>query len=500
MKVDLVAAPIRYPRTPLLALLLIAAAPAIGLFALFQWSDAEADRYETSRDAVGELQPAAIDVPDDAPIAPVLPTALFDYRRTPESVSDIANANRLAAELAPLFTFVGDRACVAVSVDGVPAASKNADVALIPASSQKLLVAAVALDLLGEDHRFTTSVAAPAPVDGVVDGDVYLIGGGDPLLTSDDYPIDDDRFPAFNTTSLDRLADAFVAAGITRITGTVVGDGTRYDDEFFVDSWADGVAGDDAGPYDALLANDGRVLGRSGRQSDPNEGAAREFARLLGNRNVRVNNGWASGVVDQDAPVIGTVDSAPLGAVVDEMLATSDNNTAEMLLKEIGFASRGEGTRAAGIEIVSATLAGWGVPIDGVRLVDGSGLSPDNRLTCDALLAVLQRESGGPVAGALPVAAESGTLAEEFTESPMAGRLRAKTGTLGNPPFDQDPPAAKALAGYVSTADDATIEFAMILNGPDITEDRKFAPLWNALGEVLDTYPSGPSAAELGPR
>ena len=121
-----------------------------------------------------------------------------------------------------------------MSVDGVAAARSNADASVIPASTQKLLVAAVALESSARttvhDHR-----RRPAPVDGVVDGDVYLIGGGDPLLTSDDYPIEDDRYPAFNTTSLDRLADAFVASGITRITGTVIGDGDPYDDEFFVD-------------------------------------------------------------------------------------------------------------------------------------------------------------------------------------------------------------------------------------------------------------------------
>jgi D-alanyl-D-alanine carboxypeptidase/D-alanyl-D-alanine-endopeptidase (penicillin-binding protein 4) len=500
MRVDLVAAPIRYPRTPLLALLVVAVVPAIGLYALFQWSDAEADRYETGRLAAEELQPAIAENSDRGPTAPVLPTALFHYRRTPESMSDVANANQLAEELLPLYAFVGDDSCIAVSVDGVGVSVKNADVPVIPASVQKLLVAAVALEVLGEDHRFTTAVAARAPVDGVIDGDVYLIGGGDPLLTSDDYPIDDDRFPAIDTTSFDRLADAFVASGITRITGTVVGDGTRYDDEFYVGSWGDGVAGNDAGPYDALLANDSRVLGQSSRQSDPNEGAARELVRLLGNRGVRVNNGWASGIADTTVPVIGSVESAPLGAIVAEMLTTSDNNTAEMMLKEIGFEERGEGTRTAGIEVVSATLAGWGVPIQGVRMVDGSGLSSENRVTCAALLAVLQREAGGRLPSALPVAAVSGTLADEFTESPMSGRLMAKTGTLGNPPFDQDPPAVKALAGYVSTSGDETIEFVLILNDPEITEERNFAPLWTAFGDLVDTYPSGPSAADLGPR
>ena len=65
---------------------------------------------------------------------------------------------------------------------------------------------------------------------------------------------------------------------------------------------------------------------------------------------------------------------------------------------------------------------------------------------------------------------------------------------------DQEPLAAKGLAGYVSTPVPETIEFVLILNTPDITEDGKYVALWNALGERFDTYPAGPSADDLGPR
>jgi D-alanyl-D-alanine carboxypeptidase/D-alanyl-D-alanine-endopeptidase (penicillin-binding protein 4) len=137
--------------------------------------------------------------------------------------------------------------------------------------------------------------------------------------------------------------------------------------------------------------------------------------------------------------------------------------------------------------------------MDGVRILDGSGLSPGNRLTCAAVLDVLQKQSGGALRTALPIAGQTGTLAEEFTESAMSGRLAAKTGTLNNPPVDADPPAVKALAGYVDTGTDATIEFVMILNTPDITTERRFAPLWSALGIRFATYPEGPVAADLSP-
>ena len=145
------------------------------------------------------------------------------------------------------------------------------------------------------------------------------------------------------TTSLDALADAVVGAGITSIRGSIVGDGTRYDDEFVNPTWGNGVAYVDAGPVGGLLVNDGRTVGRSGRQLNPSEAAAREFARLLRERNVEVANGWEAGLLEPGTPVIAGVDSVPLSIIVADMLSRSDNDTAEMLLKEIGFAEAGSG-------------------------------------------------------------------------------------------------------------------------------------------------------------
>ena len=97
-------------------------------------------------------------------------------------------------------------------------------------------------------------------------------------------------------TSLDQLADAVVAAGVQRIDGSVVGDGSRYDDEWFAPSWDNDVRGIEAGPYDALVVNDARVTGDPSRASDPAEGAAREFAALLAQRGVTVGGAPIAGV------------------------------------------------------------------------------------------------------------------------------------------------------------------------------------------------------------
>ena len=113
------------------------------------------------------------------------------------------------------------------------------------------------------------------------------------------------------------------------------------------------------------------------------------------------------------------------------MLHTSDNNTAEMMLKEIGYAATGQGTRQAGLDTVRATLERWGVPLAGVDLRDGSGLDRANRATCEALAAVVDST---PVADELvdllPVAGRDGTLEDQLLGTPAEGWMQAKTGTL----------------------------------------------------------------------
>lgn len=497
MRVDVVTGPVRYRRGPLVALVALALVPVAALTALLVWSDGQADENEA---LVGSDPPVPAAPSPPASAATELVTPLLSYRRAPESVALVGDDNRLSDAMDQLASFIDERSCLAVSVDGRPVTAHNADVPVIPASTHKLVVAAVALEVLGEEYRFVTEVAAPPAVDGAVEGDLFLIGGGDPLLVSDDYPIANDSQPAFNTTSLDQLADAVVASGVTRINGAILADGSRYDDEFVIPSWGPGVAFVDAGPYDAIVVNDARVLGAGGRQRNPNDAAAREFTRLLRDREITITGGFGSGVVDPTVPVLASIESEPLTAILAEMLTTSDNDTAEMLLKELGVVDAGEGTVAAGVDVVDRTLRAWGIPMTGVRLVDASGLSPDNRMTCAALLSLLERVEGTAIAAGLAVAGESGTLAESFVGTPLQGRLIAKTGTLGNAPADLDPPAVKGLAGYFPTLDGSTIEFVMILNGPDIANPDNYLSYWNALGERLAAYPTGPDRVSLGPR
>ncbi len=140
MRVDLVAPPIRYPRTPLLALLLVAVIPVAALVPLLVWSDAKADEYEASQAAEDAVTGVTTTVPAGGQVGAAAPltTGLFDFRRAPEAVAAVANANALAEQVDQVYGYVGPRSCSSVSVDGRHVTGTNEQTPVIPASIQKL--------------------------------------------------------------------------------------------------------------------------------------------------------------------------------------------------------------------------------------------------------------------------------------------------------------------------------------------------------------------------
>jgi serine-type D-Ala-D-Ala carboxypeptidase/endopeptidase (penicillin-binding protein 4) len=470
-------------------------APAVGAVVVRQRATASVEAAE-QRVLDEFAATVGIDRADDGADArpeATAPTPLASWRRLPDPLAERAAwAAYVEVAQAALGEF-DDGWCVDVSVDGRRVVEHRARQPMVPASNQKLLVAAAVLDRLGVDHRFVTEIRAAAPVDGVITGDLHLVGGGDPLLASADVP-DPRRYPAFATTSMDALADAVVAAGVRVVDGDVIGDGSRYDDEFVVPSWGPGITRGDGGPVDALLVNDGTIFG-SGVGLDPNQSAANELNRLLVARGVTITGRNRTGVTPEGTPVLASVTSAPLSEVVAELLQTSDNNTAEMLVKELGYAATGLGTRAAGLQVVRDVLGEWGVPLDGLVLDDGSGLSRENRTTCATLLAVLDRaesELGSTaLADALAVAATSGTLVDQFQGTGLEGIMRAKTGTLSD---------VKALSGEVTAEDGSVLRFASVAGFPGADDPEAHLPRWSDLAALLLAYPVDVEPDAFAPR
>jgi D-alanyl-D-alanine carboxypeptidase/D-alanyl-D-alanine-endopeptidase (penicillin-binding protein 4) len=430
-----------------------------------------------------------------------LQTPLLSVRRSPSVLARDINLAAFSTSAAKFLPSIDATSCAAVSVDGQPVAAKNADLPLRPASNVKVITASVALQVLGPGFTYSTDVRGNLQA-GVVQGDLFLIGGGDPLLTSNWWRGPSTKYPPFNTTSIEALAASIRSAGVTRISGSIVGDASRYDDEWYAPSWTKDVRFTEGGPISALLANDARES-NSVSSNDPVVGAATVLTQALRDAGVQVAGKPGKGAAPANLPIVASITSKPLPAVLQEMLTTSDNNTAEMLLKEIGLKAGGKGTREAGLAAVIDQMKAWNVPMAGVNLVDGSGLSDDNRLTCNALLAVLDHQDvDGPVGQGMATAGQDGgTLSDAFVGTKLEGKLRGKTGTLYN--YNDGTggkPSAKALTGWLPLDGGGAIEFTMLLNGPQIAEKTNYRPIWDAFGAMLLAYPTGVTAGALGPR
>ena len=465
---------------PFPKLIFLALGPALVLGGLWRLTGSQDNSPAPTPDAIAVVAPSS-------PQTPVL-----SARRTPSVLSRETSAVGFEQALRPLGGAVLPGSCAAVSIDGVLSLSDGIDTPVVPASTTKFVVGAVALDVLGPTFTFTTEVKAE--ISGGVVGSIYLVGGGDPLLSAAWYPKDKkySKYKQEPATSLEALADAVVAAGVTQINGNIVGDASHFDSELYAPSWPIEFRAIQGGPISALLVNDGLVFGDSSRSTDPALGAAREFMRLLKERGVIILGAPTSGQSPAGIATVASISSAPLVDIVGEMLRNSDNNTAEIILKEIGFRAQGAATRAAGISAVMNILTNWGINLEGVTFSDGSGLSRDNKVTCAAFLQILERFTfDDPLVSQMAVAGVSGTLTDYFIGGPLEGRLHAKTGSLGG---------VKTLVGFVEVEGSSVIRFALLLQTPGIHEETAFKPLWEGiLANALGTYPTGPGVDEVSP-
>jgi D-alanyl-D-alanine carboxypeptidase/D-alanyl-D-alanine-endopeptidase (penicillin-binding protein 4) len=352
--------------------------------------------------------------------------------------------------------------CLLVTdTDGRILYSHNGNVPFVPASAQKLIVAAAALDRLGPDYRFTTKVVASAPpVGGVVD-DLWLVGGGDPLLASPEYAAYVSANPAtagYPVTPIQPLADGLVARGVQVVRNGVHGDDTRYEEVRYLPTWPTLNQGEfDIGPLGALEVDQGLDRFHPDIPTvDPTGHGAGVLARLLGLRGVTAAQG-VNEKASSRAVVLASVQSAPLAQIIEAMLRASDNQIAELLVREIDRQAGGEGTTAGGIRLVMDDATRLGIPGAGLALVDGSGLSHTNQATCDTLLAALRlgdQPRFTAIARGLPVAGVSGTFRGLFVNTPLAGHLAAKGGYIAG---------VASLVGNVDLAHPR--RFALEVNG-----------------------------------
>jgi D-alanyl-D-alanine carboxypeptidase/D-alanyl-D-alanine-endopeptidase (penicillin-binding protein 4) len=323
----------------------------------------------------------------------------------------------------------------------------NERLAVAPASAEKLAVSLAALRRLGPGYRFRTEVAATGALVGRAwRGDLFLVGHGDPTLV---------------TSDLDALARDVVRWGIRRVTGSVHGDESHFDARRAAPGWKPSFVGLESRPLSALSVDGTRPRGANSSAA----AAAAALTAALERRGVAVAGPPRTGRAPADVLPLALDLSVPLSSIVRHMNRESDNFVSEMLLKELGAAVAGRGTTAAGALVVRSSLVEAGVPVAGIRITDGSGLSRLDRLTAQALVAILRAGADDPeIRGAfvtsLAVAGISGTLKRRLERRPTRGRVIAKTGTTSQ---------ASALAGFVRRR----YVFAVVQNGSPV-------PYWAA--------------------
>jgi len=426
--------------------------------------------------------------------------------------------------------------------------AQNPRTFLMPASNMKVITMAAAADRLGWDYTFQTRVVATGTIDGLggLHGDLVIVGSGDPSLggrpTGGPAIVEAwaDQIRAAGITSIDGRvigddnafddeglgagwAWDYLSAGYAAPTGAL-----DFNENVVQIVLRPGAASGE--PVIAEVRPDTSGLEvivaaqtvASGGELDLN------LARLPGSRTLRITGSVPAGrpeitrtvsvdnptafvagtlrralvakgiAVSGEAVDIDTLPAAPdlsaartlvtytsptLAQIGKVLLKVSQNLYADTLLKRLGAPPTGApATTSAGIKAVQEVLARWGIAPDRYLQVDGSGLSRYNYLTADVLALVLTRVVGDErlrddFADGLPIAGVDGTIAGRMKDTKAQGNARAKTGSIAN---------ARALSGYVTSADGEPLVFSMIVNNFNVPQSEADAIMDRAVVRLAE--------------
>lgn len=354
--------------------------------------------------------------------------------------------------------------------------SQNANTGFTPASTTKLATAIAALQVLGPNATFTTSVASTGSLSGA-NPQIVLVGGGDPTLSAGRYPVRDYPRPASLLTLAARTARVLRADGIRSVS-------LGYDEALFsgpvqAPGWpAFGVpdnyiATGNVAPITGLEVDQGRLTAAGvpedsddpgnyrARSMTPGRDAADAFAKFLRRDKIKVTGQAVPVGAMAHGKTLASVQSPPLTQIVHWMLIESNNVIAETLARHVAIATGRPATFSGAAQAVMAVDSKLGVT--GIHLHDGSGLSPLNLITPQALIQLigLATATGQPrfrsVITGVPVAGFSGTLAPGSYFGPFSpdalGTVRAKTGNLSS---------VAAMAGVAYARDGQLLGFAFM--------------------------------------
>lgn len=483
------------------------------------------------------------------PLVIILAIIPFFHTAEPPAKA-VEPAGELSAEIIELLENepVLDGALAGISIrsadDGELLYEHHADIRMQPASVLKLLTAAAALSVLGEEYRFTTDVLSDGTiVEGTLKGDLYLKGMGDPTLLQEDF---------------DEMAKRLKSKGIHKVTGDIVTDDSWYDDIRHSEdlTWNDEhqyygaqVSALTASPnhdFDAgtvivnvlpekkgkaanitlepdtdyvTIINDSVTVDSKGKQDihierehgtntiritgaipadsntlrewvavwEPSFYAGSIFKRSLEAQGIKVVGKIKTGFANDTMASLISHKSMPLSELMIPFMKLSNNGHAEVLVKEMGKVVHGEGSWEKGLEVIGDALADYGIDTSRLVLRDGSGISHANLVPANEvskLLYLVQNEEWFPAfQRSLPVAGEKDRM--------VGGTMRNRL----NEEQLKDRVSAKTgtltgvstLAGYVKTNSDETLIFTIMLN--NLLDDRDGRKVEDRIVRILSKQP-----------
>lgn len=350
-----------------------------------------------------------------------------------------------------------------------------------PASNMKLATGVAALAALGPDHRFATTLYTRGSiVDGTLNGNLYLVGGGDPTLSTSAFSRLHFTTPS---ATVEQLAHLLANAGITHVSGKLVVDDSWLDRRRYVGSWQRRFRYDEATALGALTVNQSypgnHLSGHASRR--PAVQAGLRFRTALKKIGIRIDGATVPSTRPDTAVELGHVDSMPLAEIVRFMLTTSDNFTAEIVLKDLGRVAGTAGTTKVGLAAEQAALRQLGVDVSSFHPRDGSGLAYTNRTSTRWLANLINIADQNPVFGsafdsALAIGGKTGTLKHRFRKRPFRGHVIGKTGTLD---------VSSALSGWATRADGTRWGFSVVTYDPHGINVIRARRLQNRIGEIL---------------
>ena len=302
---------------------------------------------------------------------------------------------------------------------------------LRPASTMKLVTAITALDYLGTNYQYTTSLYYKGDItDHTLQGDLYCVGGLD---------------PSFSYGDLDAFAQSVKQQGIDTIRGSIIADKTMKDTL----KWGEGWCWDDDNPTLSPLLVDRK------------DNFLMQFISALSRHDVVLEDiTIREGQVDEEATLLSQHKSS-IDQILLRMMKDSDNLYAESMYYQIAAHRNHPGKALYAQRQEKALMERAGLNSSHYKLADGSGLSLYNYLSAECLLRLLRYAyQHQPVykhlLPSLPIAGEDGTLKKRMTDTHAEGNVQAKTGTLTG---------IISLAGYCTASNGHRLCFAIINQG-----------------------------------